>query len=124
VTDELKIVTRGARYPRKYKKIRRLAICDQDGQIVATVSWSHTGLTIDRLEGYNVHINDMNGLGQYNLEDEPEAPHGCPHCVEDDQDKYGRSRPSYSWARKWADGAHPGIQYRVVCKRCGGALIG
>jgi hypothetical protein len=127
MSDDLKIVTRGARYPRKYKKIRSVSLCDQDGQVVATIDFSLRGIHIDALEGFPVSSKIMNGLGQYTLEGEPEASFNCPHCVEDDVDSYGRARKDYAHAKKWADGSvrkdNQGLLkpvYRVVCKRCGG----
>lgn len=107
---EIKIVTRGKRYPRKYKPIRSVSLCDLNGEVVATVSLGPTGIHIDHLEGFPVNVKEMNALGQYQLDGEPDTPFACPHC-----DK--------SWVRKWADGGHHGAQYRVVCKGCGKGVI-
>lgn len=124
MSDEIKIVARGARYPRKYKKIRSVSLCDQDGQVVATVFLSAYGIDVDHLAGLPVNVNLMNGLGQYQLEGEPEARFSCPHCVGEGDG------PTRSTSKKWADGSikHYGDGllkpvYRVVCKRCGGGLI-
>lgn len=99
----IKIVTRGKRYPRKYKPIRSVSLCDLNGEVVATVYLSDRGIHIDHLEGVRVKVDEMNALGQYRLDGEPDTPFACPHCGE-------------SWARKWLDG-------RVVCKGCGKGVI-
>ncbi len=126
MSAKLKIVTRGARYPRKYKKIRSFSLCDQNGQVVATIDFSVFGVHVNHLEGFPVNVSQMNGLGQYQLDGEPEASFRCPHCKEEDTDSMGRTRPVYSYEKKWAYpvGQEGESIKEVVCKRCGGGLIG
>jgi len=75
---KIKIVTRGKRYPRKYKPIRSVSLCDLNGEVVATVSLGPTGIHIDHLEGFGVNVKEMNALGQYQLDGEPDTPFACP----------------------------------------------
>lgn len=116
---EIKIVTRGKRYPRKYKSIRSVSLCDRNGEVVASISLGPLGIHIDHLAGFPVNVKEMNGLGQYQLDGEPEAPFSCPHCGGGEAKLYGGSH------RKWADGSTTGLgnQYRVVCKNCGKGVI-
>ncbi len=95
---------------------------------MARIDFSIFGIHVDHLEGVKVRVNPMNGLGQYQLDGEPEADFSCRHCKDedypDDPKLYG------STSRKWADGSVKKYGegflkpvYRVVCKRCGGGLI-
>lgn len=93
---------------------------------MATVDISIYGIHVNYLEGVAVHVSQMNGLGQYQLEGEAEASFTCPHCKDED---YPEGPKMYgSTARKWADGSVNAETrgkpiYRVVCKRCGGGLV-
>lgn len=107
---EIKIVTRGKRSPRKYKPIRSVSLCDRNGEIVASISLGPLGIHVDYLEGFPVRTKEMNALGQYRLDDEPDIPFNCPHCGE-------------SWARKWVGSGPTDASYRVVCKGCGKGVI-
>jgi len=100
----MKTVLRNVRSPRQWNPGKSLSVCDENGIVVATVYWSVRGLTIDHLAGYDIRTNELNGLGQYNFDNEPDKPWTCPHC-----------------------GEHPEawdiVKERVVCKECGGAYI-
>jgi len=100
----VKTVLRNVRYPRQWNPGKSLSICDDNGIVVATVYWSIRGIHIDHLAGFDVLAHEMNGLGQYNFDNEPDKPWNCPHCQENPE--------AWDIAKE-----------KVVCKICGGAYI-
>jgi len=96
----MKVVLRNVRYPRKWNKGTRLTLCDEDGVIWASINFTDGILSVDHLKGVYIRTHKMNGMGQLQLDGEPEKPFHCPHC--DDYEE--------AWDPE---------KKQVVCKRCG-----
>ncbi len=111
----VKVATRRERYPRRWdSKLRSVSLCDENGIVWAQVSISETGLTISHLEGARVQVNQMNGMGQHQLEGEPEKSFSCPSCG-DFKEIFKPGRYHGPW-----DGREAG---QVVCKSCGSSFF-
>lgn len=115
----MKAVLASKRSPRKWGKTGRWSLCDDHGVIYAQISVSRGGfIHIDRLEGVTINIHEMNGMGQYQLDGEPEKPFRCPSCG-DHPEKWeeGKMEP-----RANGYGFEKGAG-QVVCKSCGASYF-
>lgn len=103
--EQIKIVTRNVRSPRKYSKFNSISLCDNRGIIWARIDISRGSVSVDHLEGVRVNVRgDRGGLGDWDLDREFNRGwrdrYQCPSCGEEDE-KYDPQ------------------DYTVKCKACG-----